>query len=308
MPRKVDSQTVWLDGKFVSADDAQLSFFAHSVHYGTAVFEGIRAYETDDGPAVFRLPEHLERFRRSAQHYFIEYDWTDAQLTEATLELIRRHGFSSCYIRPLAYLGEGKMGVMPRDNDVGVGIAVWSWGTYLGEDALTKGVRAKVVEGVRKFPPICLDPSVKATGHYLNSVRATKEAHDAGYDEGIMLNLDGRIAEGPGENIFLIKDGTLLTNPGEEGILHGVTRDSVIQLAKAAGVSTEIRPLELIHLMTADEAFFTGTAAEVTPIASVNDRAIGSGSRGPVTERIQADYLAAVAGRLPGFEKWLTKA
>ena len=305
MTRKVDSKYVWIDGKVVDADDAKVSFFGHSVHYGTGVFEGIRCYEAEQGPAVFRLPEHLTRLRASALSYDIEYSWTDQELTEAIVDLIRTHGFRECYIRPLVLLGEGRLAVMPSENVVNTYIAVWSWGRYLGEGALTNGVRTVVVK-TRKYPVAALNPAVKAVGHYTNSVRATKEAHARGYDEGIVLNCEGRIAEGPGENIFLVKDGRILTNPVEECILNGITRETVLELAAARGIEADVRPIELEELFAADEAFFSGTAAEVTPIAEVDDRKIGAGGRGPLTQALQEDYLAAVRGRLTGRESWLT--
>ena len=306
MARQVDSQYVWIDGRFVTADEAKVSFFAHAVHYGTAVFEGIRCYDGENGPAVFRLPKHLARLRSSALAYELDYRWTDEELTEAICDLIRRHEFRECYIRPVVMLGEGRLAVHPENNEVDTYIAVWSWGRYLGEHALTKGVRTAIVQDTRKYPATALDPTVKAVCHYLNSVRATREAHRRGYDEGIMLNMDGRIAEGPGENIFLLKDGTLITNPTDECILEGVTRETVIEIAEAAGIPTEIRPMSVEELLGADEAFFSGTAAEVTPIAEVDDRKIGDGGRGPLTTRIQEDYLSAVKGTLAGSRKWLT--
>ena len=307
MPRKVDSQFVWIDGEVVTADEAHVPFFAHCVHYGTAVFEGIRCYDTDSGPSIFRLPEHWQRLRRSANGYFMDYSWTDDQLTEATTDLIRRHGFRECYIRPLVITGEGKMGVRPVDCETNVYIAVWSWGEYLGPGAVQNGISAKIVERT-KYSPDALDPTIKASGHYLNSVVATKEASAGGYDEGILLNEAGRIAEGSGENIFIVTDGRLRTNPPEESLLLGVTRDSVQQIAANLGIECELAPIEVEELMRADEAFFTGTAAEVTPIAKVNGRPIGAGGRGPGTKKIQDTYMDAVRGRAgSAYEHWLTR-
>jgi branched-chain amino acid aminotransferase len=305
MARKVDSRFVWMDGRVVPADEAKVSFFAHVLHYGTGVFEGIRCYDGRLGPAVFRLPDHLQRLRRSASGYFMEYRWTDEELSDAILDLIRRHRFRECYIRPLVLTGEGYMGVRPRECEVVTCIAVWSWGAYLGPEALEKGIRAKITKQ-RKYLPTALDPTIKATGHYLNSVLASKEAAAGGYQEGILLNAFGRVAEGAGENIFIVRRGTLITNDPTESLLPGITRDSVIQLAEHLAIPVEIRPLPVEDLLTADEAFMTGTAAEVTPIAEVNDSPIGSGRRGPITERLQRAYLDVVRGRLPGFEHWLT--
>ncbi len=242
MPRKVDSQFVWMDGKVVAAEDAKISFFSHIIHYGTAVFEGIRCYDGKLGPAVFRLKEHLQRLRRSAKGYFMEYPWTDEQLTAAISDLIKRHKFKECYIRPVVLTGEGFMGVRPRECEINTCIAVWSWGAYLGPEALEKGIRAKITQQ-RKFMPTALDPTIKASGHYLNSVLATKEAAAGGYQEGILLNAHGRVAEGAGENIFIIKKGTLITNSSEESLLPGITRDSVLQIAEHLKIPTRIQQI-----------------------------------------------------------------
>ena len=305
MPRKIDSRFVWSDGSVISADEAKVSFFSHVLHYGTGVFEGVRCYDGVRGPAFFRLPEHWVRLRRSADAYFMPYRWTDEQLTEAAKDLVRRHGFSSCYLRPVVFMGEGRMGVNPREVDIQVMMSCWSWGRYLGPDALERGVRVVVVDS-RKYDPRALDPTVKAVGHYLNSVRAAKEAEAKGYDEGLLLNASGRVAEGPGENFFLVRNGELWTNPPEESLLLGITRDAILKIAKSLGIPTKIQPLTVDDVHGADEAFFTGTAAEVTPIQSLNDRPIGTGRRGPITEQLQSVYLAAVVGRAPGFEDWLT--
>ena len=305
MPRKVDSQYVWSDGEIVPADEAKVSFFAHALHYGTSVFEGIRCYDGERGRAVFRLPEHLQRLRRSAEAYFMQYDWTDDQLSDAVAELIRRHPSRECYIRPVVLTGEGRMGVRPRDCDINVLITVWTWGAYLGEDALENGITAKVVNQ-RKFSPRALDPTVKAAGHYLNSVLATKEAESGGYQEAILLNPAGRLAEGSGENIFLVKDDRLYTNPAEESLLLGVTRDSIMQIAAGMDLPVEVHPLTTDDLFSADEAFMTGTAAEVTPIREVDDRLIGDGTR-PITKRLQTTYLDAVRARAGDeYLHWLT--
>jgi branched-chain amino acid aminotransferase len=305
MPRKVDSKFVWIDGRVVPADEAKVSFFAHAVHYGTGVFEGLRCYDGELGPSIFRLPEHLERLRRSARGYFMDYRFSDEELTAATKDLIQRHGFRDCYIRPVVLTGEGYMGVRPRECEVNVYIAVWSWGSYLGPDAPTKGIRAKIVEH-RKYMPAAMDPTIKAVGHYLNSVLATKEAEAGGYHEGILLNVQGRVAEGAGENVFIVKNGTVITNAAGESLLPGITRDSVLQICGQLGIRTRIAPITTQDLLGADEAFLTGSAAEVTPIAEIDDQPIGMGGRGALTQRIQESYLAAVRGRLDGFQHWLT--
>lgn len=305
MPRKVDSRFVWMDGRIVPADEARVSFFSHAVHYGTGVFEGARCYDGVRGPALFRFTDHLQRLRRSARGYFMEYPWTDAELTEATCELIRRHGFRECYIRPLVQTGEGRMGVRPRECEINAFIAVWSWGAYLGPEALEKGIHAAIVEQ-RKYLPSALDPTIKACGHYLNSVLATKEAASRGYDEAILLNAHDRVAEGAGENVFIVKDGALSTNGPEESLLPGITRDSVLTLAKHLGIPLSIAPMTVEDLFGADEVFMTGTAAEVTPVGQINGRTIGKGGCGPVTRTLQTNYLDAVRGRLEAFHHWLT--
>lgn len=305
MPRMVDSKYVWCDGEVVPAEEAKVSFFAHVLHYGTGVFEGIRCYGGDLGPAVFRLPCHLERLRRSAKAYFMEYTHTDEALTEGIRDLIQRHELDDCYIRPLVITGEGAMGVRPRHCEINVFIAVWSWGEYLGEGALENGIRAHIVD-TRKYSELALDPTVKASGHYLNSVKATKEAASEGFDEGILLNRHGRIAEGSGENIFLVKDGTVITNPPEEALLLGITRDSVLKIAEHLGYGTRVEPFSLEDLLGADEAFMTGTAAEVTPIREVDGETIHADGRGPITERIQDVYLSSVRGKVEAFRHWLT--
>jgi branched-chain amino acid aminotransferase len=305
MPRKVDSLFVWSDGVVIPAAEAKVSFFAHALHYGTSVFEGIRCYDGAKGRAVFRLREHLERLRRSAGHYFMKYKWSDEELTDGVLDLVRRHPSRECYIRPVVLTGEGRMGVRPRECDINVLMTVWTWGTYLGPEALEKGIRAAIVHQ-RKFSPKALDPTVKASGHYLNSVLATKEAESGGFDEAILLNRHGRIAEGSGENIFLVKDGTLITNPPEESLLMGVTRDSVLQIAENLDIPVIIRPFTPDDLIKADEAFMTGTAAEVTPIREVNDHKIGNPDR-PITRQLQSIYLDAVHARAGAeYLSWLT--
>jgi branched-chain amino acid aminotransferase len=235
----------------------------------------------------------------------MRYRFSDAELTDAIRNLILEQGLRECYVRPVVLTGEGKLGVRPADNEINVYIAVWSWGAYLGPGALENGVRVTVVKQ-EKYRPKALDPTVKAVGHYLNSVRATVEAHSRGFDEGLMLNHHGRIAEGSGENLFLVRDGKLTTNPWEESLLPGVTRDSILKIAEDQGIGTRIAPITLEDLKSADEAFFTGTAAEVTPIRELDGVPVGAGTRGPITARMQESYLAAVRGRLPGFESWLT--
>ena len=301
----VDCKYVWMNGAVVRAEQAKVSFFSHALHYGTGVFEGIRCYDSALGPAIFRLPEHLQRLRRSAAHYYMSYRYTDEELTAAVIDLIRRHNFSECYIRPLVMLGEGSLGIRPRACPTDVILAVWPWGSYLGEGAAERGVRAKIVD-TRKYSARSLDPSVKAVGHYLNSVHASQEAASAGYDEAILLNDEGRIAEGAGENLFIVKKGVLITNPPHESLLLGVTRETVIELAARHGIPTKILPITVQDLHEAEEVFFTGTAAEVTPVVEVDKFTIGDGTRGMNTKILQRAYFRTVRAHYPDLRHWIT--
>lgn len=285
---------IWMDGEFVPWDDAQVHVLTPTLHYGWGVFEGIRAYETADGPAVFMHRAHMERLHRSAQILQMDVPYAVDELMEATRELIRRSGLTSCYIRPLVYLGYGEMGLNPMPSSPRVAIAVWPWGTYLGDEGLANGVRAKVSSWVR-IGANMIPTGTKACGVYINSSLAKVEALKAGYDEAILLNEHGEVAEGSGENVFVVKDGTLLTPPLAAGVLRGVTRDAVIEFASDMGVPFAETRLLRQDLYTADEAFYTGTAAEVVPIRSVDDREIGP--PGPITKQVQDTFFATVAGR-----------
>jgi branched-chain amino acid aminotransferase len=288
------TEKIWRNGTFVPWEQAQVHILTHALHYGTGVFEGIRAYETDRGTAVFRLSDHLERLRRSAALYEMDLGYSTAELTAAVHDTIAQNSIGSCYIRPIVFRGYGPMGLYPGENPVDVAIAVWPWGAYLGEEALEHGVRCKV-SSFRRIGPNTLPPAAKATGQYINSVLAKLEASRCGYDEAILLNEHGSVADGSGENVFCVRDGVLYTPPTTASCLPGITRDSVIRMARTLGI--EVREVDLVRtdLYFADEVFLCGTAAEVTPVASVDDHE--TGGRGPVTKQIQDVFFATVAGR-----------
>ncbi len=296
---------VWLDGKLIDWKDATIHLASHVVHYGTGVFEGIRAYETIDGPQVFRLPEHIRRFRLSAHAYQMELPYTEEEIAEACLETIRANDFKACYIRPIAFRGYGPLGVHPGKCPVHVAILTWEWGAYLGEEALTKGVRVTIT-GWRKFHHSMMPTTAKACGQYLNSVLGVQEAREKGYTEAIFLDAHGNVSEGSGENIFVVNGEHIMTNGSESSILLGITRDSVIQIARDLGYTVETRLLARGDLYAADEVFFTGTAAEITPIREIDGRIIGKGEAGPVTKRLQEVFFDVVKGKRPEYRHWLT--
>jgi len=285
---------IWLNGEFVAWEDAKVHVLTHALHYGTGVFEGIRAYDTPRGTAVFRLTDHLERFRRSAALYEMELGYTVPELASAIHETVAVNSMSSCYVRPIAFRGAGPMGLYPRDNPVEIAVAVWPWGAYLGEEALEHGVSCKV-SSFRRIGPNTLPPAAKASGQYINSVLAKLEASRAGDDEAILLNEEGYVADGSGENIFAVRDGVLHTPPTTASCLPGITRDTVIRIAHTLGY--EVREVNLVRtdLYFADEVFLCGTAAEVTPVASVDGQQIGG--RGPITKAVQDTFFAIVSGR-----------
>jgi branched-chain amino acid aminotransferase len=296
--------TIWMDGEFVDFEDAQVHVLTHGLHYGTGVFEGVRCYDTADGPAIFRWEDHLERFYDSAKPYDIEIPFEPAELTEATVELIRREGLDSCYIRPIAFYGYGPLGLNPADSPVQVAIAVWPWGAYLGEEALEEGVDV-AVSSWRKHASSQIPTNAKTTGAYVNSVLASLEAKGNGYVEAIVLNKEGNVAEGPGENLFLVRDEEIYTTGLAESILDGITRRSVITVAEDLGYTVHDRAtISRGELYTADELFFTGTAAEVTPIRSVDDNAVGAGTKGPVTDAIQSRFFDIVEEAPAEYADW----
>ena len=299
-----DVDYIWMDGELVDWDDAEIHVLSHALHYGSAVFEGIRCYDTVDGPAVFRHREHYERLHDSAGALAIEMEYSVDDLMEATRGLIRENDLESCYIRPITYYGYNVLGLNPSDAPVETAIAVWPWGAYLGEEAIEEGVDV-AVSSWRKHHGSQIPPTAKMTGPYVNSIMASLEAKRNGYTEAILLDKDGTVSEGPGENIFMVDDETIYTTPIDSSILDGVTRRSVIALAEDHGYDVVEKRIARGELYNADELFFTGTAAEVTPIRSVDDREIGPGSRGPVTEEIQAAFFEVTAGERDGYDDWL---
>lgn len=298
------TEKIWMDGEFVPWDDANVHVLTHTLHYGLGVFEGIRAYKTEKGPAVFRLEAHMERFGNSADLVKMDLPYSVDELIEAVKETIRVNDLEECYIRPIAYYGYGKMGLNPEGAPVKVAIAVWPWGSYLGEEGLEKGVRATITEWKRIHRDI-LPPQSKTVANYANSILAKKDALSRGFDEAILKNMDGEIAEGPGENLFIVKDGEVITPPLSCGVLCGITRDSIMKIAEDMGIPMMEDSISEEELFDADEAFFTGTAAEVTPIREIDGQTIGAGERGEITEKLQSTFFDVVKGKKEGYEDWL---
>jgi branched-chain amino acid aminotransferase len=293
---------IWMNGEFVAWEDAKVHVLTHSMHYGTGVFEGIRAYETERGTAIFRHQDHLDRLEKSAALYYMDLPYSKEDLREATHELIGRNGFKSCYIRPLVWRGYGPMGLDPLENPVEAMVAVWEWGAYLGEEGKRNGIRAKV-SSWRRISPDSLIPHSKASGQYLNSVLAKIESKKAGYDEAILLDRNGGVCEGSGENVFVIKDGVIATPGHSQSILDGINRKSVIQIAADLGYEVEERDVARAELALADEVFLTGTAAELVPVREIDDIEIGP--PGPVTRQLQQSFDDALHGREPRYAEWL---
>lgn len=298
-------EKIWMDGELTPWEDAKIHVLTHALHYGSGVFEGLRAYETKRGTAVFRLPDHIRRLFRSAQVYLMDIPYAPEELIDAVKETVRSNGLASGYIRPVAYRAYGEMGLNPFSVPVSVSIACWPWGTYLGEEGLENGVRAKISSWKRSDHNI-LPPQAKATGQYINSALAKMEALKAGYDEAVMLNMAGHVTDGPGENLFIVRDGILMTPPLSAGCLDGITRDSIITIAGDQGYELQERNLSRFDLYTADEAFYTGTAAEVTPIREVDDRPMAAGGRGPITKELQEIFFAAARGEIEKYQPWLS--
>ncbi|HXY91079.1 MAG TPA: branched-chain amino acid transaminase [Acidimicrobiia bacterium] len=296
------TEKIWMDGELVPWDEARVHVLTHSLHYGSGVFEGIRTYATADGPAVFRLTDHIDRMLDSAALVMMEIPYSREELVEACKLVVRESGLDSCYVRPIAYLGYGEIGLNPLPCPVNVSIAVWPWGAYLGEESLAKGVRVKV-SSWRRMDPNINPVAAKGTGIYINSSLAKIEAVHSGYDEAIMLNTQGYVAECTGENVFIVRDGVLVTPTLASGALAGITRDSIMTIARDLGY--EVREEQLLRhdLYLADEAFLTGTAAEVVPIRSVDERVIGD--PGEVTRKLQETYLATVHGQVERYKDWL---
>jgi branched-chain amino acid aminotransferase len=293
---------IWMNGEFVNWEDAKVHVLTHGLHYGTGVFEGVRCYDTEIGPAVFRHADHLDRLFKSAELYYMPIPFEREQLRQATLELIGRNNFRACYIRPIVFRGYGTMGLFPLDAPVDVTIATWQWPAYLGEEGKRDGVRAKV-SSWRRISSDSLIPHAKASGQYLNSILAKTESANAGYDEAILLDVQGNVSEGSGENVFIVRDGVLSTPGHTNSILDGITRRSVIQIANDLGYPVEERDIARAELFLADEVFLTGTAAELVPVREVDDHQIGE--PGEVTRVIQAKFEDALHGRAPEYLEWL---
>jgi len=294
---------IWYDGKLVPWRDANTHVLTHSLHYGLAVFEGLRAYKTGSGTSIFRLKEHTERLFNSAHIYMMKIPYSRDEIMAAHKEVVRANKLDECYIRPIAFYGSEKIGVSPKGASVHVAIAAWPWGAYLGAEAIDKGIRVKTSSFARHHVNVSMCRA-KYSGTYANSILANLEATEHGYDEGLLLDVDGFVAEGSGENLFMVKNGCLY-EPELTSALAGITRDSVITLAREMGYSVSARRITRDDLYIADEAFFTGTAAEVTPIREVDGRTIGEGKRGPVTKRLQSAFFDCVTGKAEKHSDWL---
>jgi branched-chain amino acid aminotransferase len=299
-----EGKVIWMDGALVPWGEARVHVLAHALHYGMGVFEGIRCYEGESGSAIFRLEAHTRRLLASARILRLPVPYDEGQINRATVETVRANGLRACYIRPVAFLGYGAMGLYAPDNPVTVAIAAWPWGSYLGEEGLVSGIRVQTSSFARHHVNASMTRA-KACGYYINSVLAKMDAKSAGFDEALLLDVDGYVAEGAGENVFIVKDGTLVTPP-LSSMLDGITRETVITLARERGLEVVERRLTRDDVYVADEAFLTGSAAEVTPIRELDFRVIGDGRRGPVTEALQGAYFDAVHGRDPAHRDWLT--
>ena len=295
---------IWMDGKLVDWRDAKLHVLTHSLHYGMAVFEGVRAYKTNKGPAIFRLHEHTTRLFNSAKIFQMKIPFTFEQIVAAQKETVKANQLDSCYLRPICWIGSEKMGVSAKGNTIHTSIAVWPWGAYLGEDGIAKGIRVKTSSFTRHHVNASL-VRAKASGYYINSILANQEVTSNGYDEALLLDTEGYVSEGSGENVFMVRGGKLYT-PDLASCLDGITRDAVITMAHDLAIPVIEKRITRDEMYCADEAFFTGTAAEVTPIRELDDRTIGAGSRGPVTEKLQSLFFDIVAGKSEKYARWLT--
>lgn len=295
---------IWFDGKMVPWNEAQVHVLTHSLHYGMGVFEGVRAYETAEGPAIFRLEDHTARLFRSAHIFGMSIPFDAETLNQAQLAVVKQNNLKSGYIRPLAFYGAEAMGIAAKNLKVHVAIAAWPWGSYLGAEALEKGIRVKTSSFTRHHPNITMSKA-KACGHYVNSILAGREAAADGYDEALLLDVEGFVAEGSGENFFMVVNGVLYT-PDLSSALDGITRRTIVELAKDLGIPVVEKRITRDEVYCADEAFFTGTAAEVTPIRELDRRTIGTGSRGPITEKLQSLYFACVRGEASAYSHWLS--
>ncbi len=299
----VKTEKIWMNGELVDWDDATIHVLTHTLHYGCGVFEGIRAYPTPDGPAVFRLTDHIRRLMDSARIFMMDVPYGLDELVEATRQTVAVNGLDHCYIRPIVYLGYGEMGLNPLACTVDVSIAVWPWAAYLGEEGLARGVRMKI-SSWQRHDPNAMPPAAKGTGMYINSSMAKIEAIKAGYDEAILLSPQGYVSECTGENLFVVRHGRIITPPLSAGALEGITQHTVLTLARDLGMDTEVGNLLRSDLYVAEEAFLTGTAAEVVPVQSVDDRVVGDGRPGPMTRALQERYSSVVRGGIDRYKDW----
>ena len=297
---------IWMDGGLVEWRDAKIHVLTHTLHYGCGAFEGVRAYDTVDGTAIFRLREHTERLFNSAKILRMKIPYSFEQVVEAQREVVRANGLASCYIRPLVWIGSNKLGVSPRGNPIQLMVAAWAWGAYLGEEGLKRGIRVKTSSYTRHHVNITMTQA-KAVSNYSNSILANMEALDDGYDEALLLDASGFVSEGAGENIFIVKNGVVYTPDLSAGALNGITRDTVFAICRDLGLPVVEKRITRDEIYISDEAFFTGTAAEVTPIRELDRIEIGAGSRGPITEKIQNAFFDIVNGRNDRYSEWLTK-
>ena len=297
---------IWMDGQMVDWRDAKIHVLTHTLHYGCGVFEGVRAYNTAGGTAIFRLEEHTERLFNSAKILRMKIPFTPAQVNEAQKAVVRANKLESCYLRPLSWIGDKKLGVSPRGNTIHLMVAAWAWGAYLGEEGMKRGIRVKISSYTRHHVNITMTQA-KAVSNYTNSILANMEATDDGYDEAMLLDANGFVSEGAGENLFVIKGGVVYTPDLSAGALNGITRNTVFHICKDLGLEVVQKRITRDEVYIADEAFFTGTAAEVTPIRELDRVEIGAGSRGPITEKIQSAFFDIVNGRNPKYAHWLTK-
>jgi branched-chain amino acid aminotransferase len=298
------AELIWMNGELVAWEDAKVHVLTHALHYGTGVFEGIRAYDTPRGTGIFRHADHIERLYRSAGMYMMDVPYTREELRAATHETIARNGLKACYIRPLVYRGAGPMGLFPLDSPVEVTIAVWEWGAYLGDEGKQRGVRGKVAS-FRRISSDAVIPAAKATGQYVNSVLAKIEVSKAGYEEAILLDSRGMVCEGSGENLFFVRDGVISTPGFSADILGGINRASVITIARDLGYEVVERDVARAELYLADEVFVSGTAAELTPIREIDDRPVGDGTPGEITRAVQSTFEDALYGRAERYREWL---
>lgn len=296
---------IWFDGQLVDWRDAKVHVLTHTLHYGAGVFEGVRAYEGAQGTTVFRLQEHTQRLFNSAKILRLNVPYSPEQISQAHLEVLRANGLKSAYLRPLIWVGSEKLGVSPKGNTIHAIVAAWNWGAYLGEDGLARGIRVKTSSYSRHHVNITMTQA-KAVSNYTNSILANMEAADDGYDEALLLDASGFVSEGSGENIFIVKDGVIYTPDLSAGALNGITRNTILHIAKDLGLEVVQKRITRDEVYIADEAFFTGTAAEVTPIRELDRLSIGNGARGPITEKIQLAFFDIVNGRNPAYAHWLT--